>query len=465
MDANQAWIARDLDVLWHPCTQMRDHPHPLPLLPIVRADGCWLEDANGKRYLDAISSWWVTLFGHGQPQICAAIARQASQLDHVLLAGFSHPAAIELAEALCALVQNSPDFAGDAATRAAQPRLSRVFYAEAGSAAIEIALKLSWHYWRNVGQPDRTHFVVLEHAYHGETIGALSMTRMDLYRQAYGGLLLEPLVAASPDPTLDSTADPDEVSQRALASLRRLLESHAGTICAVLLEPLVQCAGGMRMHTPAYLRGVRALCSEFEVHMIADEIAVGLGRTGSLFACDQAAIRPDILCIGKGLTGGTLPLAAVLTSQTLYAAFLGEYGSGRAFLHSHSYTGFALGCAAALATLELLRESQRSGRMRAVGEALGKAFEPLADHSHVANLRRCGNILALDLYADPARRQPWPPAQRRGLAVYREALARGVVLRPLGDTLYAFPPLSISDGEIELLGRVAGEAITAALAS
>ncbi len=463
MDANQPWIARDLDVLWHPCTQMRDHPHPLPLLPIVRADGCWLEDANGKRYLDAISSWWVNLFGHGQPQICAAIARQATQLDHVLLAGFSHPPAIELAEALCALVQDSPDFVGDASVRAGQPRLSRVFYAEAGSAAIEIALKLSWHYWRNVGQPDRTRFVVLEHAYHGETIGALSMTRMDLYRQAYGGLLLEPLVAASPDPTLEPDTDPDAVSQRALSSLRQLLEGNAGEICAVLLEPLVQCAGGMRMHTPAYLHGVRVLCSEYEVHLIADEIAVGLGRTGTLFACDQAGVRPDILCIGKGLTGGTLPLAAVLTSETLYAAFLGEYGSGRAFLHSHSYTGFAIGCAAALVTLELLRESQSSGRMRAVGAALGNAFEPLADHRHVANLRRCGNILALDLYADPSRRQPWPAQQRRGLVVYREALARGVVLRPLGDTLYALPPLSISDEEIELLARVAGEAIDAAL--
>jgi adenosylmethionine-8-amino-7-oxononanoate aminotransferase len=338
-----------------------------------------------------------------------------------------------------------------------------VFYAEAGSAAIEIALKLSWHYWRNMGQPDRAQFVVLEHAYHGETIGALSMTRMDLYRQAYGGLLLEPLVAASPDPMLAPDTDPDAVSRNATASLRLLLETHAGKVCAVLLEPLVQCAGGMRMHSPAYLRGVRALCSEFDVHLIADEIAVGLGRTGSVLACDQAGIRPDILCIGKGLTGGTLPLAAVLTSDELYAAFLGEYGSGRAFLHSHSYTGFAIGCAAALATLTLIRESQRSGRMRAVGEALGRAFAPLADHPHVAQLRRSGNILALDLYADAASRKPWPAQQRRGLAVYREALARGVVLRPLGDTLYALPPLSISDEEIALLGRVAAEAIDAAM--
>ena len=458
-DQNADWVARDLDVLWHPCTQMRDHPHPLPLLPIVRASGCWLEDANGQRYLDAVSSWWVNLFGHGHPRIAEAIAHQASQLDHVLLAGFTHPPAVELAEQLCELLGRAP--------RAGQwspvgPRLSRVFYAEAGSAAIEIALKLSWHYWRNVGQHRRTRFVVLEQAYHGETLGALALSQMDLYRQAYGGLLLQPLVArspASPDPHGESA---ERCAEIALAQMADLLGEHAGEVCAVVIEPLVQCAGGMQMHSPAYLRGLRALCDQHQVHLIADEIAVGLGRTGTLLACDQAAIRPDLLCIGKGLTGGTLPLAAVLTHDELYQAFLGEYGSGRAFLHSHSYTGFAIGCAAALAALTLLRETQASGRLQTLGESLERAFAPLARHRHVRDLRRCGNIVAMELHCGDAQQRPYPAAERRGLAVYREALRRGVLLRPLGDTLYALPPLSISDDEIRLLASVAEQAIDAA---
>lgn len=458
-DLNADWIARDMAVLWHPCTQMRDHPHPLPLLPIVRAQGCWLEDANGKRYLDAISSWWVTLFGHGHPRIAEAIARQAAQLDHVLLAGFTHPPAVQLAERLIELLGPAPALPG---WPALGPQLQRVFYAEAGSAAIEIALKLSWHYWRNVGQSQRRHFVVLEQAYHGETLGALSLSQMDLYRQAYGGLLLQPLVAPSPASEDQGGPDGQQRAESALAGLDRLLEQHSGTICAVVIEPLVQCAGGMRMHAPRYLRGLRECCDRHGVHLIADEIAVGLGRTGSLLACDQAAIRPDLLCIGKGLTGGTLPLAAVLTHEPLYEAFLGEYGSGRAFLHSHSYTGFAIGCAAALANLELLREAQASGRLQSIGSALQAAFSPLADHPQVAGLRRCGNILALDLYADAGQRHPYPAAQRKGLAVYRQALERGVLLRPLGDTLYALPPLSITDAELDLLGSVARQAIDAA---
>ncbi len=441
---NADWIARDLAVLWHPCTQMRDHPHPIPLLPIVSAQGCWLQDADGKRYLDAISSWWVTLFGHSNPAISAAIAEQAARLDHVLMAGFGHPPAVQLAERLLAMV--------------GEP-MRRVFFAEAGSAAIEIALKLSFHYWRNVGQPKRKRFLVLDQGYHGETIGALSLTSVSLYRDTYGELLLEPLFALSPDSRL---AEPGESAAdyalRCADQLEALLADNDGEVCAVVLEPLVQCAGGMAMYPASYLRAVRAVCDRQQVHLIADEIAVGLGRTGTLLACDQAQIRPDILCIGKGLSGGTLPLAAVLAPESIYQSFLGEYGSGKAFLHSHSYTGFAIGCAAALATMDLLEAAQQGLPQR--GERLGQALSELADHAHTRHYRRSGLIAAVDMVC--ANGQPFPAEQRRGLAVYRHALQSGVVLRPLGDTVYAFPPLSISDDEIDTLAQVALESVHAA---
>lgn len=448
MSNNQAnnadWIARDMAVMWHPCTQMRDHPYPIPLLPIVSAQGCWLEDADGKRYLDAISSWWVTLFGHGNPAISAAIAEQAARLDHVLMAGFAHPPAVQLAERLLAMV--------------GEP-MRRVFFAEAGSAAIEIALKLSFHYWRNVGQPKRKRFLVLDQGYHGETIGALSLTSVSLYRDAYGELLLEPLFAPSPDSRL---AEPGESAEdyavRCAEQLESLLADNHGEVCAVVLEPLVQCAGGMAMYPASYLRAVREVCDRQQVHLIADEIAVGLGRTGTLLACDQAQIRPDILCIGKGLSGGTLPLAAVLAPESIYQSFLGEYGSGKAFLHSHSYTGFAIGCAAALATMDLLEAAEQGLPQR--GERLGQALSELADHAHTRNYRRTGLIAAVDMVSADGR--PFPAEQRRGLAVYRHALQRGVVLRPLGDTVYAFPPLNISDDEIDTLALVALESVDAA---
>lgn len=415
------------------------------MLPIVSAQGCWLQDADGKRYLDAISSWWVTLFGHGNPAISAAIAEQAARLDHVLMAGFGHPPAIELAERLIALV--------------GEP-MRRVFYAEAGSAAIEIALKLSFHYWRNVGQPKRKRFLVLDQGYHGETIGALSLTSVSLYRDTYGELLLEPLFAPSPDSRLAADGESaEDYALRCATDLESLLAQHAGEVCAVVVEPLVQCAGGMAMYPASYLRSLREICDRQNVHLIADEIAVGLGRTGTLLACDQAEIRPDLLCIGKGLSGGTLPLAAVLAPEPIYQSFLGEYGSGKAFLHSHSYTGFAIGCAAALATLDLLEAAIAAGLPQR-GLQLDRAIADLAAHSHTRNYRRSGLIAAIDMVGPDG--QPFAPEERRGLAVYRHALERGVVLRPLGDTVYAFPPLSISDEELATLGQVALESVDAA---
>jgi adenosylmethionine-8-amino-7-oxononanoate aminotransferase len=447
---NAELAARDLVHVWHPCTQMREHPSQLPLIPIVRGDGAWLIDADGNRYLDGISSWWSNLFGHANPRIAAAIAEQAARLNHVMLAGFTHEPALRLAEEL---------------VRVAPPGLTRVSYASDGASAVEIALKMSFHYWRNAGQPQRTRFIALAHAYHGETLGALAVSDLPLYRAVYGQLLFQPIVAPSPD-WLDAEPgeDADAVARRRLADMRAILERHAHATCAVIVEPLVQCSGGMRMHAPSYLAGLRALCDEFDVHLVADEIAVGFGRTGTMFACEQGPITPDFLCLSKGLTGGALPLSAVLTTDKVYQAFLGDYAANNAFLHSHTFSGNPIACAAALASLEILREEPVLERNRALMARLADRLETLRDHPHVANLRRTGWIAAFDLIEDKKSGSPYPGAERRGLRFYRHALSRGVLLRPLGDSVYFMPPYCIDEGDIDLMVDVALDAVNEAVA-
>ena len=447
---NADLAARDLAHVWHPCTQMREHASQLPLIPIVRGDGAWLIDADGNRYLDGISSWWSNLFGHANPRIAEAIAAQAAQLNHVMLAGFTHEPALQLAEQLVHI---------------APPGLSRVSYASDGASAVEIALKMSFHYWRNIGKPHRTRFIALANAYHGETLGALAVSDLPLYRAVYGPLLFDPIVAPSPD-WLDAEPgeNADDVARRRLADMRALLERHAHETCAVILEPLVQCSGGMRMHAPSYLAGLRALCDEFDVHLIADEIAVGFGRTGTLFACEQALIAPDFLCLSKGLTGGALPLSAVMTTDKVYDAFLGDYAANNAFLHSHTFSGNPIACAAALASLAIFRDEPVLERNRGLASRLAQRLETLRDHPHVANLRQTGWIAAFDLVEDKASRTPYRPAARRGLRFYRHALSRGVLLRPLGDTVYFLPPYCIEEHDIDAMVDVAIESVDAATA-
>ncbi|MDE2308799.1 MAG: adenosylmethionine--8-amino-7-oxononanoate transaminase [Xanthomonadaceae bacterium] len=440
-NSNAALAARDLRHVWHPCTQMHDH-ESVPMVPIVRGEGAWLVDADGRRYLDGISSWWTNLFGHANPRIAAALAGQARTLEHVIFAGFTHPPAIELAEQLL---------------RVAPPGLDRVFYADNGSAAIEVALKMSFHYWLNQGRlnqghGEKTRFVALSGSYHGETLGALSVSDVALYRKTYAPLLLTPLLAPSPDSYQGEPGEsPAQVAARRLQELRKLLEGHAHEICAVIVEPLVQCAGGMRMYHPDYLSGLRALCDEFEVHFIADEIAVGFGRTGTLFACEQAGVTPDFLCLSKGLTGGFLPLSAVLTTARVYEAFYAEYSTGKAFLHSHSYTGNPLACRVALETLAIFRDEPVLQRNRQLAAHLARRLQPLRDHPNVADVRQTGMIAAVELVVDKASRRPFPAAERRGLRVYLHGLEHGVLLRPLGDVVYFMPPYVVTAGEIDLL--------------
>jgi adenosylmethionine-8-amino-7-oxononanoate aminotransferase len=451
-NTNADWIARDLAVLWHPCTQMHDHRSAqLPLLPIRSAEGAWLTDMDGRRYLDAVSSWWTCLFGHRDPRLLAALRQQLDTLDHVLLAGFGHAPAIELAESL---------------VRVTPAGLEKVFYADNGSAAVEVALKMSFHFHRNNGDARRTKFIALSGGYHGETLGALAVTDIPLYRRTYAPLLLEPIFAPSPDAWLaEPGEDAKARAQRAIDGLRGVLETQGDTVCAMIVEPLVQCAGGMRMHDPLYLREARKLCDAHGVLLIADEIAVGFGRTGTLFACEQAAIAPDFLLLSKGLTGGMLPLSAVLTTARVFDAFYAEHAAQKAFLHSHSYTGNPIACSAALAVLRVFADEPVIERNRATASRMAKLAAPLAMHPHVAQVRQTGMILAIELAADPGQRRPFAPFERRGLRAYRHALSRGVVLRPLGEVLYWMPPYGVGEPELELLASVTGEAIEAACAS
>ncbi len=448
------WRERDLAVLWHPCTQMREHPDVLPLVPIERGEGAWLHGYDGRRYLDGVSSWWTNLHGHAEPRIAAAIARQAGTLEQVILAGFSHAPAIELAERLLQLAPRQPDRAP----------LSRVFYADNGSAGVEVALKMAFHWFRNRGEEQRTRFIALENGYHGETLGALAVGDIPLYRRVYAPLLAEALFAPSPDAYMAAPGESDEqCALRAADALADLLDRHPGEVCALILEPRLQCAGGMRMHHPAYLRRARELCDANGVFLIADEIATGFGRTGTMFACEQAGIAPDLLCLSKGLTGGFLPLAAVLATDTLYQGFLDD-SRERAFLHSHSYTGNPLACAAALASLDIFEADAVLERNRTTAARMAALAAPLAGMHHVADVRQAGMVLAFELTRDGERHTPFDPALRVGLRAYRAALERGVLLRPLGDTLYWMPPYCIDEAQLQLLAETTAAAITEATA-
>jgi len=441
---NSAWMSRDLAVVWHPCTQMKDH-ETLPLIPIRRGQGVWLEDFDGTRYLDAISSWWVNLFGHGQPRIQAAVHAQLDQLEHVLLAGFTHAPVIELSERL---VQVAP------------PGLTRCFYADNGSAAVEIALKMSYHYWRNRGRLAKTKFITLSNSYHGETLGALAVGDVALYKQTYAPLLMQAITVPTPDAYQRAAGESDsDCARRMFAHMEHTLAQYAHEVCAVIIEPLVQCAGGMRMYSPVYLELLRRACDAHDVLLIADEIAVGFGRTGTLFACEQAAISPDFLCLSKGLTGGFLPLSVVLCGETIYGAFYDDHHKLKAFLHSHSYTGNPLACAAALATLQVFAEEPVLDNNRELARVMHTATAHLNAHPHVAEVRQTGMILAIELVKDKATRAPFPWQERRGRRVYEYALGAGVLLRPLGDVVYFMPPYVITAEEIALLARVASAAI------
>ncbi|OQS50452.1 adenosylmethionine--8-amino-7-oxononanoate transaminase [Chromobacterium violaceum] len=435
--SNQAWLERSFAAVWHPCTQMKRHER-LPIVPIASADGVWLTDFDGKRYLDGVSSWWVNLFGHGHPRIKQAVREQLDSLEHVMLAGFTHRPVVELSERLAAL-----------------SGLGHAFYGSDGASANEIALKMSFHYWKNIGRPQKTRFVSLENSYHGETVGALAVTDVPLFSSTYAELLKPGLRAPSPDARQarpgESAAD---TALRAARSLENLLAKHGGEIAAVIVEPLVQGAAGMAMHDPIYLVELRRLCDQYQVHLIADEIAVGFGRTGSFFAYQQAGITPDFLCLSKGITGGFLPLSCVLTRDEIYQAFYHD-DVARGFLHSHSYTGNALACAAALAVLDIFDDEDVLEANRVKAEGFTRQMRPLAERPEIRHFRQRGMIWAFDV--ETARSD-------FALAYFSAMLKRGCLLRPIGKSVYFMPPYTLKSEEMDWLASASVDALDEVLA-
>ena len=409
------------------------HHETVPLVAVRNGSGPWLFDHDGRRYLDAISSWWVNLFGHANPRINAALKQQLDTLEHAMLAGFTHEPVVALSEKLSALTGGV---------------LGHCFYASDGASAVEIALKMSFHSWRNRGLGDKKEFVCLKGGYHGETVGALGVTDVPIFRDAYDALLKPAHCLMSPDARqalYGETAD--QVALHAARELETLLQARAAQISAVIIEPLVQCAGGMAMHSPVYLQEVRRLCIAFNVHLIADEIAVGCGRTGRFFACEYAGIWPDFLCLSKGISGGYLPLSLVMTCDDVYQSFYSD-SMARGFLHSHSYTGNPLACRAALATLAIFEEDGVLAQNLVRAKQFSDALAPLATHSKVKHFRQQGMIWAFDAQVDDP--QLAATFSRRFFA---SALKHELLLRPIGTTVYLMPPYVLSDADTGLLAE------------
>lgn len=423
---NKNLSERSLKAVWHPCSQMKQH-ETLPLVPIARGEGVWLYDFNGRRYLDAISSWWVNLFGHANPKINNAIRDQLVKLEHVMLAGFTHEPVVKLSERLNELAPGN---------------LGHCFYSSDGASAIETALKMSFHYWHNNDQPEKNKFVSLQNGYHGETLGALSVTDVALFRDIYAPLLHHSARVPTPDwRYAEEGESPNNYALRAVTILEKYLaENHAKT-AALVVEPLVQGAAGMGMYHPDYLKHASEICNKYQVHLIADEIAVGFGRTGTMFACEQANIAPDFLCLAKGLSGGYLPLSVVMTTDAIYQAFYHDEIT-RGFLHSHTHAGNALACCAALATLDIFEQDKIIEANLAKTNYLNDAAKPLMSHPKVRNFRNCGMIWAFEVETVDLN------FSRK---FFQMALNQGLLLRPLGNTVYFMPPYIINKQDMDFL--------------
>ncbi|WP_232277687.1 aminotransferase family protein [Paenibacillus sp. 481] len=493
----QELLVKDRQYVWHPFTQMKDYEQRDHVL-IERAEGIFLYDANGNRYYDTVSSWWCNVHGHGNPRIKAAIAEQLNAFDHIMFSGLTHAPGIELAEKL---VHITP--AG----------LTKVFYSDNGSTAVEVALKMSFQYWQQTGRPTKTKFVFLDGSYHGDTLGAVSVGGIGLYHALFKPLLFQGHRVSAPDlrranrkgdeggegrdssagvrawpegdegrdssaraltwPEGDEGRDSSaraltwpeggegeassarvralferEVAEAALAEVRALFEREAESIAGIVVEPMLQGAGGMIMTPAAYLVGLRELCTQYDVHLIADEVATGFGRTGTMFACEHAGISPDIMCLSKGLTAGVMPLAATLCRESIYAAFYDDYATQKTFFHGHSFTGNPVACAVALASLRLFEEERTLEQAQATIHALREAVRGIAELPHVADARQLGLVAAFDLYEDVEQRRPFPPERRIGAAIYEAGFAEGLILRPLGDTIYYWLPLCATPDDV-----------------
>ncbi|UHA58733.1 adenosylmethionine--8-amino-7-oxononanoate transaminase [Metabacillus litoralis] len=436
---------RDVNHIWHPCSQMKDYEE-FPPIVIKKGDGIYLYDENGKQYMDAVSSWWVNLFGHSNQRISQALSQQAFELEHVIFANFTHEPAILLAEKL---VKYTPK------------GLNKVFFADNGSSAIEVALKMSFQYHMQKNKPNKKRFLSLTDAYHGETLGALSVGGVSLYNEVFQPLLLNTVRAQGPDCyRCPFNQTPNHCDTPCISFVEEQLEKHAEEITAIIIEPLIQAAAGMKMYPPSYLKKLKELCLQYDVHLIADEVAVGFGRTGTLFACEQAGITPDFMCLSKGLTGGYLPLSVVMTTDDVYEAFYDDYASMKAFLHSHSYTGNPLACRVALEVLNIFEEENiiKENQVKSI-YMREKASQEFSDLPYVGEYRQIGMVGAIELVRDKETKEPFPSKERVGYQIYRIALEKGLLLRPLGNVLYFMPPYVIEKEEIDKMIQVASDSI------
>ena len=437
-------VKKDLKVVWHPCTQMKDH-EKIPMIPIKSGKGVWLYDYDGVKYLDAISSWWVNLFGHSNAYINKSIKSQLSQLEHVLLAGFTHEPAINLSERLIKLTPS---------------KITKCFFTDNGSSSIDAAMKMSYHYWQNKKKKSKVKFIALSNSYHGETLGSLSVSNIDLYKKTYESILKETIIVDSPD----SYNKAENISEEKHAEIMfdkmyQTIKKNHRDVCAVIVEPLIQCAGYMRMYHHKYLELLSEACREYNIHLIADEIAVGFGRTGTMFGFQQANITPDIICLSKGITGGYMTLSTILTTNDIYNAFYDEYEKLNAFLHSHSYTANPIACSAANATLDIFKDKDVIKKNKILSAHMRKCFESLKDHPHVSDVRQKGMVLAIELIKDKKRKVSYDWKERRGIRAYLHGLKNNVLMRPLGNVLYFMPPYVITKKEISFVSEIMKEGV------
>lgn len=446
MNRTQEDLAKsDLEYIWHPCSQMKDYEE-LPPIPIVRGKGVYLYDKNGKRYMDVISSWWCNLLGHCNEKIGERIKRQVDQLEHVIFANFTHEPAIELCERLSKIVP---------------PGLRKFNFSDNGSASIECSLKMAFQYQYQTGHPEKKRFMALSDGYHGETLGALSVGTLDLYAEIYKPMLMDIVRVDAPDCYRCPHGKHRETCNcECFECAERAFERHAHEIAAFIMEPLLQGSAGMKIYPPLYLRKLRAACDRYGVLLIADEIATGFGRTGKMFACDHAGISPDLMCISKGLTGGYMPMAITVTTQEVYDAFYDDYSKGKAFMHSHTYSGNPLACSAALAVQDILEEEGilETARLRA-GYLHAKLVDALGSHPNVGEIRHLGLVNAIELVSDRSTKAGFPSRDRVGYQIYKLALSRGLILRPLGNVIYFNPPLVITEAEIDEAARICSSCV------
>ena len=424
---NNEFMKKDLNFNWHPCTQMKDHEF-LPLIPIKKGKGVYLYDFDGNRYIDSISSWWVNIFGHTNKTINKSLKKQLKTLEHTIFAGFTHKGAITLSERICKLTN-----------------LDKVFYADNGSSAVEISLKMAYHYYLNKGE-NRELFFSLKNSYHGETIGALSVGDVDLYKKTYKPLLINSIQIPIPK---------NQTKQEAEITLQKCeiyFQKYHKKVSSLIIEPLVQCAGNMKMHSPIFVKGLKTLCEKYDIKLILDEIAVGFGRTGTMFAHFQAGIKPDFLCLSKGLTGGYLPLSMVVTTNEIYREFYCDYTKLKAFLHSHSYTANPLAIASANATLDIFEKKKILKKIQNKSKYIWKKIQKFKKLPNVKEIRQTGMITAIEMI-------DYPFEQRAGLEIYKYGLKNGVLLRPLGNVIYFMPPYIIKYKQIDKMIKVAYKGI------